>query len=225
MGQFTNQTEAIKNFIKQTFLYDLIRPAWRLKAIRNWERKGRPAPPPSYFKQQVVRGYAQKFSLDTLIETGTQFGDMVYANRNTFDKIYSIELDGRLWALARKRFSRFDHIHIVPGDSGKTLPFVLGKINSPCLFWLDGHAMVGGARSDLITPIRQELDSILNHSLPDHVILIDDARLFRGDSDYPTIEEVKEIVLDRHPNWVFGVGDDIIRAHKNGACHDSSAKA
>lgn len=214
MSQFKTSSQAVKNQIKRTGLFELIRPIWRLKALRDWERAGRPAPPPSYFKQQVVRDYAIRFSLDTLIETGTQFGDMVYVNRNTFEKIYSIELDGSLYALAKKRFSSFDHIQIVPGDSGKTLPFVLSKITQPCLFWLDGHAMVGGVRGELVTPIKQELNFILEHPVHDHVILIDDARLFQGKFDYPTIEEAKEIILHRRPDWVFDVVDDIIRAHE-----------
>ena len=44
-------------------------------------------------------------------------------------------------------------------------------------------------------------------------ILIDDARLFLGKSDYPKIEEVEAMVRRKYPHWVFEVKDDIIRAH------------
>lgn len=207
--------ESARDLIRPTFLYDVIRYIRQKQNLRDWESRGHPVPLPSLLKQRVVREYAEEFTLHILVETGTWLGDMVYATRNTFSRIFSIELDEELCERARSRFSRFDHISIVQGDSGEVLPEILANITRPCLFWLDGHAMVDGVRGKLITPIRQELHHVLNHSITDHVILIDDARLFVGRADYPTIEEVKGSVLNRHPEWVFTVRDDIIRAHRH----------
>jgi hypothetical protein len=83
------------------------------------------------------------------------------------------------------------------------------------LFWLDGHYSGGiTAKGPLDTPIVKELDSILNHSVTGHVILIDDARCFVGENDYPTIDELREILHTERPRWVFEVKDDIIRIHE-----------
>ena len=47
----------------------------------------------------------------------------------------------------------------------------------------------------------QELRLILNDLKFNHVILIDDARLFIGKNDYPTIDEVKHLVFSYIPDW------------------------
>ena len=49
--------------------------------------------------------YAQRFHLPVLIETGTQYGQMISAMRTRFREIYSIELDGTNYALAVKNFA------------------------------------------------------------------------------------------------------------------------
>ena len=74
-----------------------------------------------------------------------------------------------------------------------------------------------GVRGELRTPIRQELHHILSYSAADHVILIDYARLFVGRHDYPTLEEVQSLILERRPYWTIEVSDDIIHCHKEKA--------
>jgi len=206
-------TGLVKNTIERTALYDVIRIVRHRQRLLTWKNAGRPIPPPPLFKQRVVREYAERFSLHIFVETGTFLGDMVYANRNTFDRLYSIELDRQLYERAKRRFSRFKHIHILLGDSAKILRTVLANVQQPCLLWLDAHAMVGGVVGKRITPVAQELHCILEQPAKDHVILIDDARLFVGQADYPTIEEVKSMILDKHLGWTFEVKDDIIRTH------------
>lgn len=67
----------------------------------------------------------------------------------------------------------------------------------------------------LDTPILLELKAILEHSIKNHVILIDDARCFIGSNpilrNYPTIDQLKEFVARRWNNFSFEVKDDIIR--------------
>jgi hypothetical protein len=48
--------------------------------------------------------------------------------------------------------------------------------------------------TNIETPVIAEIKNILSHPIKNHVIVIDDARLFIGTRDYPTIEEVKKIV-------------------------------
>lgn len=180
-----------------------------------WEIKGKPVPPPHFLKQRIVKQYAKRFSFHTLLETGTFLGDMVYATRRTFSRILSIELDKTLYERAKQRFSAYDHISIIWGDSGELLPDILANIKQPCLFWLDAHySGEKTTKGNIESPIMQELYHILGHSAVEHVILIDDARAFVGRNDYPTIRELQEFVSERRPNWAFEVKDDIIRIHK-----------
>jgi hypothetical protein len=179
-----------------------------------WEATGRTIPPPNMIKRRIIKKYAEMRSLKIFIETGTLFGDTVDAVKNIFDRIFSIELDEILYKKAKKRFAEFGHISILQGDSGKILPETISTISQPCLFWLDGH--YSGwvtAKGQSETPIITELTYILSHPVKNHVILIDDARLYIGKGDWPDVKEIKSLVLNKFPDFVVEVKDDIIRIH------------
>lgn len=206
--------ESIKQALKKTLPDDVLKLRRDLEARRAWERQGRPAPPPHIVKEELIRDYAKTFHTDILIESGTYLGDMVHAMKNSFSRIISFELDQTLAAKARQRFAKDDHIEIVQGDSGKLLGDYLATINEPCLFWLDGHYSGGiTAKGALETPIKNELTFIFSHPVDGHVILIDDARCFTGENDYPTLEELQNFVAEIKPKHKFTVDYDVIRVH------------
>lgn len=206
--------DSLKSVIKKALPEDVIKFRRDVEARREWERQGRPSPPPHVVKEEMIREYAKRFGTNVLIETGTYLGDMVHAMRKTFARIVSFELDEKLAAQARERFAGDKHIEIVQGDSGKLLGEYLTKINEPCLFWLDGHYSGGiTAKGSLETPIKNELQSILSHPVAGHVVLIDDARCFTGENDYPTIDELQQFVKAQKPDWKFSVDTDAIRIH------------
>ncbi len=187
------------------------------KKIVLWKLAGRPVPPPHIVKQKILKEYARKYKLHTFIETGTFMGEMIDAVLHTFSKIISVEVDQALAERAHKKFSVHPHVTIIQGDSGKLLPAIAVDIKEPCLFWLDAHYSGGvTGMSDLETPIIRELNILLDDHQPDHVILIDDAREFDGNNNYPTVVEVKRIITARHPDWIVQVKDDIIRIHRSG---------
>ncbi|OIP76252.1 MAG: hypothetical protein AUK06_00290 [Parcubacteria group bacterium CG2_30_36_18] len=208
--------QKIKNFIKHTPIYSILVLIKQKKYMRDWERRGRTGSPPPSIKQKIVKEYTRRFVIDTLIETGTYKGEMVSAIKNTFKEIFSIELDNKLFEAAKKKFSKYPHIHIIHGDSGKILPEILSSLKKPCLFWLDAHYSGGSTiKGDVETPIAEELKAILHHSVQNHVILIDDARRFIGKNDYPTIKWLKDYVLKYRPDWSFEIENDIIRIHSS----------
>jgi len=138
----------------------------------------------------------------------------VWAVRSAFHEIYTIEFGEDLAADAKQLFMPFPHIHVLQGDSAKVLSDVLGRIQEPCLFWLDAHySGEGTALDDCETPVLGELDCIFSYVVKSHVILIDDARCFDGKGDYPALAEITTIVNERRPDWVCEVRDDIIRIH------------
>ncbi len=173
-----------------------------------WKLRGSPGPKvPHFVKQRTVRQYARQFKVQVLVETGTNFGQMIAATRDLFREVYSIELDDWRYELARKKFSG-PQVHPLLGDSGQVLPELIPKISEPCLFWLDGHD------GDVSAPIRVELEAILRHPVREHVVLIDDARWFDGRGDYPTLEELCQWAAKRYPGGAtVDVRDDIIRIH------------
>ena len=212
----------IREYFRQTRLNKTLRKVRRYyqsrkalrRVLRDWEQSGRPVLPPDEFKRETVKRYARKFGLDVLVETGTFQGDMIEASKSHFREIYSVELSQELHRAACRRFAGHGHVHLLQGDSAVVLRELLPELNSPPLIWLDGHYSGDGtARGESDTPVVKELEAILEQKQIDPVVLIDDARLFDGTNDYPTLESVHEMILGTRGDWVFDVRDDIIRVH------------
>ena len=210
-----SSTRSTVNMLKHKIKYIIHKGQFK-KAYQQWEREGKLPPTPHAVKQMTVRQYAAQYKADVFIETGTYLGEMVNAIKYNFNKIYSIELSSELYMKTQRKFSKYQNIQIFHGDSAKVLSEILEHLYEPCIFWLDAHYSEGiTVKGDKETPILDELERIFSHPIDGHVILIDDARFFTGKNDYPSLEEVKTLIVNRYPDYVFSVKDDIIRAHKN----------
>jgi hypothetical protein len=177
-----------------------------------WDRVKKQWQTPHLVKQNTIKEYQQKYGYTTLVETGTYLGDMVEAQKTRFKKIISIELGVDLFEKAKERFNNDKNVLIVQGDSGKVLPKILKDINEPAIFWLDGHYSGGvTAKGDKECPIFEELDAILNNKRFNHILLIDDARCFIGDGDYPSIKKLTEFIRSKNDKYQVEVKHDIIR--------------
>jgi hypothetical protein len=180
--------------------------------LNRWIKKGFPVPPPHIVKQLTISEYQDKYNYTILVETGTFLGDMVEAQKKRFKKIFSIEVGVDLYNNATKRFKNDKNVTIVLGDSGKVLPEILSEINEPAICWLDGHYSAGiTEKGDKDCPIFEELEAIFNSKKLNHILLIDDARLFIGKGDYPNIEKLTEYILSKNEEYKVEVKHDIIR--------------
>jgi len=196
------------------FIRDAARPWWNhdAKDMKNWQQQGRPMPPPSAFKQQLIRDLARRCGIKVLVETGTYGGSTIAASLGVFARLYSIELSAGLHAAARCRFALWRKVKLYQGDSARELPKVLEELREPALFWLDAHySGQDTARADSDTPVAQELQMIARHPVRDHVILIDDARLFDGKNGYPTLEHCRQTAQRCWSSHQFSVAEDVIR--------------
>lgn len=207
----------MKSFLKKILPKSLLNSYYKRqlnKQYAEWSNKGKPFPIPHGIKQWAIISCKEKFGLDTLIETGTYQGFMVEVQKNYFKKIFSIELGEELFLKAKEKFKNDPHVTILHGDSGKVLPEVLKKIGEPCLLWLDGHYSDGiTAKGILNTPIIEELKSALTQKA-DHVILIDDASLFVGQDDYPTVDTLRTYISELRPGYTIYLSDNIFYIHK-----------
>lgn len=208
--------DTLKRFRLYAGLNDLIKTVKNQirerKEMREWLKRGKPAPPPHAVKRGIIKHFLQKCPARIFIETGTYRGDMIKAMSGFFKEIYSIELDEELYRNAVQRFARYPHIEIVKGDSAERLPAILNGIHEPAFFWLDGHySGEFTAKGTVDTPILQELNAIFNHPVKNHTILIDDARCFVGEHDYPSLGQLRSFVLGNRPDLSFEVEDDVIR--------------
>lgn len=208
-------SQLLKQIVKKTPLYYPLRN-WVVYPWRNWvvvvRKWGKPVPPAHIVKQRTLQSYSKRFGLKILVETGTYYGDMVEAMKDSFDRIYSIELSRELYGKARERFKGATRIELICGDSGVELRNVVSKLDQPALFWLDGHYSGGDtAKGDKDTPIYEELNQILDAPDLGHVIIIDDARCFGSDPAYPRIRELKHFIQSKRSNVDIVVQDDSIR--------------
>jgi hypothetical protein len=163
------------------------------------------------YKISTILSYGQNFKIKKLIETGTYQGTTLFALRHSFNELYSIELNKKLYEDAKEKFKHYKHIHLLHGDSGEKLKDILKSVKESCVFWLDGHYSGGiTSKSNINTPIIKELETIFS-STKRHVVLIDDARCFNGTNDYPTVKTVKDLSVKN--NYKFEVKNDIIRIY------------
>jgi hypothetical protein len=180
--------------------------------VLKWRLRGKPLPPPHPIKVDTILHTARQFGCRTLVETGTYLGDMIARTRHQFDRLYTIEVDARLHANACVRFRDDSAVTVLLGDSAQVLPKILESIASPAVFWLDGHYSGGDTgKGELDTPIQTEVELILCHPVRGHAILVDDARLFTGAGDYPTLSAFREQLMKLNASYHFAVKTDIIR--------------
>jgi len=175
-----------------------------------WILRGRPPRSPHLLKQITVRVYGKAYSLKTLVETGTYYGEMVAAMKYRFDRIYSIEYVPELAERATRKFARYPHIRIFCGDSRGVMPDVLALLREPALFWLDaGYYGWVGKQGDQ-QRLSAELEMILSHPYP-HIVLLDDARGLTGQNGVPSVGDVKQHIESRFPTRLVEVQHDILR--------------
>lgn len=181
--------------LKFSPVYDVVFAAHKYIQYLIWIKSGRKPPTPPQVKTNLINSLAKKYSIRTFIETGTYLGTTTAAVKDTFSKIFTIEIDPKLYERAKKKFKGQSKIILKKGDSSKILPLILKGINSSCLFWLDAHFSGGiTSRGEFKTPIISELQTILKHKIKKNLILIDDARDFTGKNDYPTIRKLKKLI-------------------------------
>jgi hypothetical protein len=184
--------------------------------IKKRDRDSGGKPSSTKEKQQLVMRVAKQYEVKTLVETGTYLGAMVYATKDFFSKIITIELSDELALNAKQKFEKYPSIEVLQGDSGKVLPIVVPKLDTPAIFWLDGHFSQGiTARGEKDAPVSEELGSIEKsiHKGIKHIILLDDARLFLDSghqTGYPHLSEVEAWVNKHLPGYRTRVEEDVI---------------
>jgi len=176
------------------------------------------ANPPDFIKKWTVKYYTCHYKPSTFVETGTFRGAMIDEVKLLYKKIYSVELDPSLYIQAKNKFANEDRITILEGDSASVLPKIMEKIDDRCLFWLDAHysGIMGGvmtAKGGKDTPIIEELAVIAKHKIKNHVLLIDDAIDFQGNSGYPTMNEFESFISHNFPNHAMRIKFNIIRVY------------
>lgn len=197
---------SMNNFLRDFFYHPV-----NIISFVSWVLRGKEGYPPHIAKVRRINEIQNIFQYDTFIETGTYMGDMINAQKKNFSVLHTIEFSHDLAERARRKFKHNKNIHVYEGDSGKVLREIMHSIMVPSVFWLDAHYSGGVTKKgDLDTPIIAELRAICRSNNLPHVILIDDARLFTGKKDYPTIKAVVSLVRKYRKKTHVYVKDDIV---------------
>jgi len=157
---------------------------------------------PQWIKYGIILNFIEHYKIKNFYESGTHLGLTLKQVADTGISCTSVELGDDLHKQAKSKFAKYKNIELIHGDSGKVLPEIIDKFTKPTLFWLDGHYSgkflgVQTAKGDKHTPINEELATILNlleqgdnMKSRGHIVLIDDAKLFDGQSGYPTLGDM-----------------------------------
>ena len=137
------------------------------------------------------------------IETGSYLGDGVAAALAAgFEKIYSIEFYAARYNFCCERFANSNNVTLLQGDSSEQLCLLLPSIHEKAVFWLDAHYDACNAEPEFpipqadTFPLLKELKYIAAHTIKEHIILVDDRRIFTG----------------THPVWKNVTEQDVIDA-------------
>lgn len=160
---------------------------------------------------------------DIFVETGTNTGcGTKLAIECGFEKIITIDIEEKYVILARKRFAGNDNVQCLHGDSSIILASVIEQnLDKTMTFWLDGHGGMGGV------PLMSELEIISKSPIKNHIIMIDDVRMFSSkqwknlDFNF-SLEEIKQKIVDINKDYkisfidsVSGKGDILLAKVEN----------
>lgn len=202
---------SVKYFLIKTKLWYMLDSLRKFPNILYYFNSGCHGVSPDLLKMRIVKSYLKQFSMNIFIESGTYLGDTCNYIAESGVRCISIELSEQLYREVTKRFRSYKNVELILGDSSMELSKLLAKIKEPALFWLDGHYSAGiTACAGKFTPISDELEAIFNHSITQHVILIDDARCFNGTNGYPHLDDLLHMIRKKS-KYKVEVSMDIIR--------------
>jgi len=146
--------------------------------------------------QSLHKDVLLKYKMDdihTFIESGTFVGRSIQlALECQFNEIISVEISRENFEFAHSRFKENKNVKIIHGDSYTEFPNICKNLNKRSIFWLDGHFDVfSDTMGFMKCPILKELESISNSSVKNHIIMIDDVRVFGNTTHCDWGEEIK----------------------------------
>jgi glycosyltransferase involved in cell wall biosynthesis len=136
--QFEEKEQEIIGLIK-----DSIKPDYELNGQVPFEG--------DTFIRAEIEKLKEKFKLKTCIETGTQFGSTTNSFCEIFDKVITIEAEGKYLEIAKEKV-KHKNVLFVHGKSEEVLDEV---IQDNALYYLDAHGCATGG-----CPLKKELEII-----------------------------------------------------------------
>lgn len=156
-----------------------------------------------------------KGELGLMVETGSHRGDGVALGLEAgFTRVYSCDNSTFAYGWCSHRFRECNHrVHLALRDSPEFIRWVFTATRQPLLFFLDAHWCGGNGEMDgadfalhAAAPLLAELDVIAESGRGDHVILVDDVRMF-GVDVFPTLDQILEGLFKINPGYQISYED------------------
>lgn len=155
--------------------------------------------------EKIVEFLQKKYQIQYFVETGTFKGGTAKWAAKHFDKVDTIEFSEIIYKETKENLAEFKNINCIFGDSRAVLPTIMENASQQILFWLDAHWCSGDSYGEEDQcPLIEEL-KIINNSELEHVILIDDARLFTAPpplpnliKHYPNVNQIMEVLKNQY---------------------------
>jgi len=126
-----------------------------------------------------------KKDYNTFIETGTYAAGAVDLAFNCgFEKVYTIDISTKHKNEFHQKYQKQiaeNKLKFLYGESFLELEKLFKYINYPCVIWHDAHYdMHSDVCGKYECPILEELEVIKNSGIKNHILIIDDIRIFKS---------------------------------------------
>jgi len=141
---------------------------------------------------KIALDLKSKYNLEYFIETGTYRGKTAEWASHNFAHIYTMEVAYKFYIIAGAKLRKYANVQLFLGYSQEILWDLLPKIPESALIWLDAHwskDLKYERTKDTTCPVISELAAISVHD-NNHVVLIDDLRLFGTEFGWPSTDKI-----------------------------------
>jgi len=137
----------------------------------------------------VVVGLRNRFRLRAFIESGTGYGDSALIASQLFAEVQTIEIDPAIFEHQREELKAQPNVRRILGSGAVEIPRLCEQftIDTPLMFFLDGHWSGAGVRYEVECPLLAELDAVLSRRArgAKDAVLIDNWGMFTAPPDPP----------------------------------------
>jgi hypothetical protein len=159
----------------------------------------------------------EAFGIRAFVETGTNRAATTLWASEHFAKVITIEGAKPLYEAAVAAHGTKSNIRFLHGDSRALLEGVLRELDEPAILRLDAHWCGEGTFGiKAECPLLEEIAAV-DRSAHDHVVLIDDARLFvapppqpHSARDWPDLLQVSAALLAAKRGRYAAITEDVI---------------
>lgn len=169
--------------------------------------------PEGKYKCGMLARLQKLYNCKYFVETGTYAGKTPAKLSKYFTHIWTIELDEKLFSIAKEKLTRYSNITCLHGNSQSILPNVVEKLDDNCLFWLDAHYSGSNtAIGEIAAPVIPELEAIALSKNNTHIIAIDDVSDFSTVENNVSLSNILQKIESINPNYKFYFDYDILFA-------------